>query len=239
MTKEMTVSFPIYVGISILPTWAKSLMITPLFLLVQVCKQILALVSCACARVYTTKDIYQHTSTATHKSLIDKTLSHVGKFEMPTYLLKCLHAMPYKPKTHRRRLPGRRDDSSLRRLASTQAQLRAVQLRNTSRWQRLRARVYSSRPICFDPFGEHGSRVVPTEHVHHIIGLAIDPSLAFDESNLAPLCSACHHRIEQMERAGHPTQKFFEVARPSRSRGPEQGVRGPKSLESTRPTPSG
>jgi 5-methylcytosine-specific restriction endonuclease McrA len=45
--------------------------------------------------------------------------------------------------------------------------------------------------------------------VHHIIGLAVDPSLAFAFENLAPLCAACHNRIEKMEHDDHPTQLLF------------------------------
>jgi 5-methylcytosine-specific restriction endonuclease McrA len=46
--------------------------------------------------------------------------------------------------------------------------------------------------------------------VHHILGLLTHPELAYNESNLASLCDACHNQIEALERKGEPTQHLFK-----------------------------
>ena len=45
--------------------------------------------------------------------------------------------------------------------------------------------------------------------VHHDEALLHTPDLAFTETNLRSLCKGCHGKVEQMERAGEPTQQLF------------------------------
>jgi 5-methylcytosine-specific restriction endonuclease McrA len=93
----------------------------------------------------------------------------------------------------------RRDDPALAQAAST---------RNSSRWRKVRELFRAHNPWCVNPLGLHGDAVV-MQQVHHIQGLIHRPDLAFDLSNLAPLCTRCHRRIEALERAGEPTAQLF------------------------------
>ena len=94
--------------------------------------------------------------------------------------------------------------------ASDPAQAEATRIRNGATWQRCRDIYKAQHPFCCDPFNIHGEAGAPTEHVHHIIPLHREPSLAYTESNLAPLCRACHDRAEAMERRGEPTSRLFK-----------------------------
>ncbi len=80
----------------------------------------------------------------------------------------------------------------------------AKRLRSSQRWQDVRRLVLQKHPLCADPFGHHaedGEVILATE-VDHVLGLSDRPDLAFTESNLAPLCTACHAKKSGMERAG-------------------------------------
>jgi 5-methylcytosine-specific restriction endonuclease McrA len=59
--------------------------------------------------------------------------------------------------------------------------------------------VISQNPICADPFGNHSIRneTAPSREVHHIIPLVARMDLGLARSNLMPLCSVCHARIER------------------------------------------
>jgi 5-methylcytosine-specific restriction enzyme A len=76
--------------------------------------------------------------------------------------------------------------------------------RGTRRWRKLRAMVLSREPLCRDPYGTHQTqaRVEVAQELDHIVGVLVKPDLAFDPSNLQPLCRACHARKSQAERAG-------------------------------------
>lgn len=80
----------------------------------------------------------------------------------------------------------------------------AAKIRGGERWRRVRFAVLSNHPLCADPHGDHERRGVTrtATQVHHIKGLATHPELAYVASNLMPLCSACHARIEREYRAG-------------------------------------
>lgn len=99
----------------------------------------------------------------------------------------------------------RKDDSAL---------ANAARIRNSARWRRFRDWFRRRNPLCCDPFADHGP-LEPTQQVHHVIGLTVQPALAFTESNCRPLCTRCHARIERMERNGDATQSLFatEAAR--------------------------
>ena len=121
--------------------------------------------------------------------------------------------MPYKFKNHRRKLPGRKDESGRRFVASNDAQRAAIRIRNSYKWRRFRRRFLIQSPWCFNPFGDHGEQLVEAREVHHIVGLVAAPDRAFDEANCTGLCSGCHHKIERLEQTGHPTQALFEISR--------------------------
>ena len=85
----------------------------------------------------------------------------------------------------------------------------AMRIRNSERWKRTRAQFRADFPICCDPLRRHPEGPEPTDEVHHIVPLVENPSLAFTPHNLAPLCQACHHEIERLERAGTNTRGLF------------------------------
>jgi|GEM_PF-3341256 len=85
----------------------------------------------------------------------------------------------------------------------------AARIRSGTTWQRLRLIFRAMNPVCCDPLNRHQGYPEPTEHVHHVIALVADPSLAYDTANLRPLCTNCHTQIEAMERSGKPTQHLF------------------------------
>jgi 5-methylcytosine-specific restriction endonuclease McrA len=57
-------------------------------------------------------------------------------------------------------------------------------------------------PLCEDPFAVHSRRNMTetATQVHHVVGLSVDPSLAFDLTNLMSVCTRCHSRLEQEDR---------------------------------------
>ena len=64
-------------------------------------------------------------------------------------------------------------------------------------------------PLCFDPFGDCSA--TPCDDVHHIIGLAVDPSRAYDKTNLVTLCRQCHAEVERIENRYGDSTFLFEV----------------------------
>ncbi|HEY8450600.1 MAG TPA: HNH endonuclease, partial [Bacillota bacterium] len=63
-------------------------------------------------------------------------------------------------------------------------------------WLKLRRIILAREPLC-RPCREQG-RVTPAEHVHHIVPLRAGGTN--DESNLMPVCQACHNRLTAEER---------------------------------------
>lgn len=125
--------------------------------------------------------------------------------------------MPKAPPTHRSLISrGRRqaDQAYERRRQADPALRLSKQIRNSARWQRFRQWFRQAHPLCCDPFKHHKrmGQVVAIEQVHHILGLTERPDLAFDEENCAPLCGACHAKVEGMARAGKPTAHLFDRA---------------------------
>lgn len=79
----------------------------------------------------------------------------------------------------------------------------AKRIRSGARWQAVQAWVLAEAPLCADPHGHHvrfGETVLAVE-VDHVIGLALRADLAFERSNLMPLCLACHAEKSAAERA--------------------------------------
>lgn len=81
--------------------------------------------------------------------------------------------------------------------------------RSSVRWTKCRKLFVTHNPLCCDPFKDHPERVIPTQEVHHIIGLAEDLSLGLVWANLAAMCRACHSKVETIERKGTGTQYLF------------------------------
>lgn len=105
--------------------------------------------------------------------------------------------MPWKPATHRARLGRQARDA---RYDAQRHGTIATQVRNSGRWQALRALVLARQPLCVDPFLVHPGRVVPATQVDHITPIAERPDLAFVLENLQPLCVPCHAQKTAMER---------------------------------------
>ena len=68
---------------------------------------------------------------------------------------------------------------------------------NTPRWKRLRAAKVRNNPLCEDC--EREGRVTLTEEVHHIVGIEVNPDLAFDYDNLMSLC-VHHHSLRDKKK---------------------------------------
>lgn len=57
-----------------------------------------------------------------------------------------------------------------------------------ARWRRLRLMILTREPLC------RGCKNMAANEVDHIISRELRADLAWDESNLQPLCKACHSR---------------------------------------------
>ena len=64
-------------------------------------------------------------------------------------------------------------------------------------WRRLRTMFLAAHPLCADPFGVHEGRPVAATDVDHIVMRRNGGT--DDESNLQPLCHACHSRKTSAE----------------------------------------
>ena len=121
--------------------------------------------------------------------------------------------MPKRPPSFSLPQPERRKKHSDAVLASKVGDKGyARKVRSSARWRRVRAKVLRAAPLCVDPFGHHreDKRDVMAEQVHHIVGIVAAPELAFTLSNLAPICTACHAKVEAAERAGRDTTGMFK-----------------------------
>lgn len=77
----------------------------------------------------------------------------------------------------------------------------AAEIRNSTRWKKVRAQKLSEQPLCEDPHGRHPRRTVTASQVHHIEPLATRPDLAFSASNLMSVCTRCHDVFNRAERS--------------------------------------
>lgn len=85
----------------------------------------------------------------------------------------------------------------------------AARIRSSVTWQKVRRIHRAASPLCCNPFGDHPDEPRPNQNSHHIVPLAERPDLAYDLTNLAPTCTACHAKVERMERAGQSTRHLF------------------------------
>ncbi len=104
--------------------------------------------------------------------------------------------MPWRPRTHQ---IGISVAAQRARYDADRATDPARLARNTARWRTVRRLVLSRRPLCVNPFRQHGEAVVATQ-VDHILSLRTHPQLAYTYENLQPLCTHCHARKTAMER---------------------------------------
>lgn len=88
-------------------------------------------------------------------------------------------------------------------------QVTAVSIRNSYRWQCVRAQQLEEHPLCCDPFGLHKVGPEPATEVHHVFGLVLRPDLAFDPRNLKSICGPCHAETEARVRRGENTAALF------------------------------
>lgn len=68
---------------------------------------------------------------------------------------------------------------------------------NTTRWHKLRLLVLSGEPCC--RYCAELGRTTPATEIDHIVPVAKNRALAFDTTNLQPLCQACHSGAKQRE----------------------------------------
>lgn len=85
----------------------------------------------------------------------------------------------------------------------------AAKIRGSQAWKGVRVAFVAENPVCCDPFHQHTTGPEPTQDVHHVEPLHRRPDLAFDTSNLRPLCRQCHNAVEALERRGTCTQHLF------------------------------
>lgn len=88
----------------------------------------------------------------------------------------------------------------------------ASRLRSSDRWQRLRAKVLTMRPLC--AICGHVA-----DQVHHID--AKNPDLFFAIENLAPVCEDCHKKVNSAYRRGIAPDVLFPVAQRIKMEEPE------------------
>lgn len=94
----------------------------------------------------------------------------------------------------------------------------AAAVRNSARWQAVRASFRALHPTCCDPFQIHGQFAPLMRVVNHIVPLRVlystgQHELAFDHNNLASLCTSCDARIGSMERRNEDTTELFKRAK--------------------------
>ena len=63
------------------------------------------------------------------------------------------------------------------------------------RWEKLSKYYRRMHPIC--ERCDDAGRTTPSDHVHHVVPVLIDPSRKYDLANLVALCQACHTEIHR------------------------------------------
>jgi len=117
--------------------------------------------------------------------------------------------MPHKPKSHnphpKVKVHEYRTDRDKRYRESIVGTDKETykRLLSSQRWQSVRKRYLSRHPLCADPFRIHEQvgQSVPASQVHHRTPVREAFDLVYDASNLMSLCTECHSKIEQRDRA--------------------------------------
>lgn len=101
------------------------------------------------------------------------------------------------PTTHRRHNPA-----AIRTRAThpvpDRRDPRATAVYNSPEWAKLRTMARAIHPMCADPYKLHEQTGIsePAVEVHHIVAIVDDPSRAYDLTNLMPVCTHCHARLD-------------------------------------------
>jgi 5-methylcytosine-specific restriction enzyme A len=69
------------------------------------------------------------------------------------------------------------------------------------RWRMFSEGYRQRNPLCIDPYSRHPGQVVPSSQTDHIVSLERGGE-KYDESNLQPLCDACHSYKTSLEDGG-------------------------------------
>lgn len=129
--------------------------------------------------------------------------------------------MPIKPPTFRaRNQPTRKqlnDDYEERRRAAKPWRKWYC----AARWLSLRASQLRDQPLCQHCLEQEPQKIVAATVVHHVRRHDGDPALFYDRGNVASLCVDCHDGpVQEREKRGEPWTPG-----------------GPKTLDSSKPTP--
>lgn len=84
--------------------------------------------------------------------------------------------------------------------APAAAPTRADELRRSDVWAQLSRRFLARNPLCY--LCEQVGQTTIATQVHHIQPAQRVPELAYEWSNLAPICNSCHATINSLERDG-------------------------------------
>ncbi len=118
--------------------------------------------------------------------------------------------MPYPLKSYEKR----RHEQQVKRFnlrPPPRSDVQASVFRGSSQWQSIRSKQLKLSPLCCDPLGIHKKdrQVEPATECHHIEPLTVRYNLRATPSNIASLCTYCHHKIDGMNRRGSPTRHLF------------------------------
>lgn len=108
-----------------------------------------------------------------------------------------------RPPTHLQLARGGRDRAADReyegRRRRDPALAAAARIRSSQSWRLLSAGKLRENPICERCAAATPPRTTPATEVHHVVPLVVDPSLAYDWSNLRSVCAPCHAALEREE----------------------------------------
>jgi 5-methylcytosine-specific restriction protein A len=96
----------------------------------------------------------------------------------------------------------------------------AARIYRSPRWVAVRAQVLRDEPVC--RVCAAAGRTELATQVDHVVGVAVRPDLAFDRTNLQPLCTVCHAAKSTAERRPEGVGGT-SISHASR---PESGTRG-------------
>ena len=110
------------------------------------------------------------------------------------------------PTTHRRHGPRQRAQHPV----PDRRDPAATAVYRSRRWRDLRATALAHQPLCVECL--NAGRTEPATEVHHIEAITANPARAYDLTNLMPLCSLCHARIDAERRRNGTRQNALGAA---------------------------
>jgi 5-methylcytosine-specific restriction endonuclease McrA len=75
--------------------------------------------------------------------------------------------------------------------AALVSEVRGKRLAYGGSWTRLSLKLRQNNPLC------QRCGIAPSDEVHHIVPLEINPALKMDPRNLLAVCRACHEHLEK------------------------------------------